>query len=43
LQSDYLQELKVPFTPPEQWEQQVDQPDFGFLQIDAKNAFNELD
>jgi hypothetical protein len=28
----------------EHWETQADQPDFGFLQIDAKNAFfNELD
>jgi hypothetical protein len=26
-----------------QWEQQADQPDFGFVQVDAKNAFNELD
>ena len=27
----------------EHWDAQADQPDFGFLQIDAKNAFNELD
>jgi hypothetical protein len=27
----------------EQWEQQANQPDFGFLHVDAKNAFNELD
>jgi hypothetical protein len=27
----------------QQWEQQADQPDFGFLQVDVKNAFNELD
>ncbi|MGL4351554.1 MAG: reverse transcriptase domain-containing protein [Plesiomonas shigelloides] len=25
------------------WETQADEPNFGFLQIDAKNAFNELD